>query len=96
MHKVNDPDNDESIRSALSNMVINTTYGDGSLPRRDDLEIGAGASISLRILFEYFRPYSSEFGELTFPSFLTVVIKMSPFHILIWTLLLHGQNDERR
>ena len=51
---VMDSDNKE-IRDAFTNMiVINTTYGNGSPADEVDTNVGAQASLSIRILYEYF------------------------------------------
>ncbi|GES83531.1 hypothetical protein GLOIN_2v1815824 [Rhizophagus clarus] len=62
MSKIN-KSNDESICKGFSNMVvINTTYGNCSIPFPGDKNFGPAVSISSCILFEYFRPHSFEYG----------------------------------
>ncbi|GBB94196.1 hypothetical protein RclHR1_02310002 [Rhizophagus clarus] len=55
---------DEKSRKIFENMTfLNVTYGNESPPTSLDIQVGCEASLAFRILFEYFRPKGSSFGE---------------------------------
>src|ERR1044072_6185733 len=80
-----DSDN-EDIRNAFNNMVvINTTYGNGSPAKIEDLIIvqtddsqlvNAETSLAIRIFYEYFRP-KHNYGEFSFSDFRSLCKKYS-------------------
>ncbi|GES92452.1 hypothetical protein GLOIN_2v583658 [Rhizophagus clarus] len=84
----NNKDNEDiqKIRNAFKNMVvINTTYGNGSPAKFEDLiivqidddqVINAETSLAIRILYEYFRP-KHNYGRFSFSDFRSLCKKHS-------------------
>ena len=60
-----------TIQKVFENMaVINVNYGNGSAASDMDIQIGAQASLSLRLLFEYFRPEDPHEAPLNYGGFI--------------------------
>ncbi|RPB20973.1 hypothetical protein L211DRAFT_462713 [Terfezia boudieri ATCC MYA-4762] len=76
-----------NIQKGFENMaVINVNYGNGSAASDMDIRIGAQASLSLRLLFEYFRPQDSPKAPLNYGGFINLHAK-NPQHLTLHTAL---------
>jgi len=66
--------------------VINVNYGNGSAASDMDIQIGAQASLSLRLLFEYFRPEDPPKAPLNYGGFVNLHAK-NPRRLTLYTAL---------
>ena len=70
--------------------VININYGNGSAASDMDIQIGAQASLSLRLLFEYLRPEDPPKAPLNYGGFVNLHAK-NPQCLTLYTALCHCQ-----